>query len=146
MTTARDIMHAGVTCVGENETLQHAAQTMRDQDIGALPICGDDDRLHGIITDRDIVVKCLAAGGDPATMTAGELAQGTPYTVDVSADVDQVLQTMEEHRIHRVPVLEEHRVVGMIAEADLARHLPEQRVGEFVELVCAEMTGPSRAS
>ena len=65
MTTARDIMNAGVTCVGEHETLSAAAQHMREHDIGALPICGDDDRLHGMLTDRDIVIKGLAAGIDP---------------------------------------------------------------------------------
>lgn len=64
MTTARDIMNAGVTCVGEHETLTAAAQYMREHDIGALPICGDDDRLHGMLTDRDIVIKGLAAGLD----------------------------------------------------------------------------------
>jgi CBS domain-containing protein len=74
MTTARDIMHTGAECIGEHQTLRHAAQRMRDLDVGALPICGDDDRLHGIITDRDIVTKSIAHGADPATMTAGQLA------------------------------------------------------------------------
>src|SRR4051794_9588131 len=60
MTSARDIMHSGAQCVGERETLDEAARKMRSLDVGALPICGEDDRLHGIITDRDIVVKCLA--------------------------------------------------------------------------------------
>ena len=138
MTTARDIMHAGVECIGEHDTLQYAAQWMRDLDVVALPICGDDDRLHGIITDRDIVIKCVADGGDPAVITAGELAQGKPVTVDSSTEVSNVLQAMESHQIRRVPVIEGHRLVGMISEADLARHLPEQAVGEFVEAICAE--------
>lgn len=137
MTTARDIMHTGAECIGEHQTLQFAAQRMRDLDVGALPICGDDDRLHGIITDRDIVIKCIAAGGDPKTMTAGELAQGKPVIVDARADVGKVLRVMEEHRIRRLPVIDNHRLVGMISEADLARHLPEQSVGEFVEAICA---------
>ncbi|GAA4997557.1 CBS domain-containing protein [Actinopolymorpha pittospori] len=128
-------MHAGLTCVGEDETLRAAAQTMRDLSIGALPICGKDDRLHGIITDRDIVVKCVAASCDPAVMTAGELAQGTTYTIDANAGVDQVLQTMEDHCIHRLPVLDHDRVLGMISEADLARHLSGSQVGQFVEVV-----------
>ena len=76
MTTAKEIMHTGATCIGEHETLAAAAQYMRDLDVGALPICGDDDRLHGMITDRDIVTKCIAAGHDPNDTTAGELAQG----------------------------------------------------------------------
>jgi CBS domain-containing protein len=135
MTTARDIMHAGAECIGEHESLQHAAQLMRDLDVGSLPICGDDDRLHGIITDRDIVTKCLAQGGDPALTTAGDLAQGTPVTVTSGMDISAVLQAMEEHQIKRMPVIENHRVIGMISEADLASHLPERTVGEFAGAV-----------
>lgn len=137
MTIAREIMHAGTTCVQENETLEDAARRMSELDVGALPICGPDDRLHGIITDRDIVVKCLAKGKDPRTMTAGQLAQGKPITIDAEADTGQVLRAMEEHRIRRLPVIDNHRLVGMISEADLARRLPEEQVGHFVEVVCA---------
>jgi CBS domain-containing protein len=137
MTTARDIMHPGAECIGEHETLAFAAQRMRELDVGALPVCGDDDRLHGIITDRDIVIKCIGRGSDPAKTTAGELAQGKPVFIDANDDTDRVLQVMEEHRIRRLPVIDNHRLVGMISEADLARHLSEQAVGHFVEVVCA---------
>lgn len=137
MTNARDIMHPGVECIGEHQTLDVAAQRMRELDVGALPVCGDDDRLHGIITDRDIVIKCVATGGDPSTVTAGQLAQGTPVTAQADDDIGDVLHTMEEHRIRRLPVIEKHRLVGMISEADLARHLPEQEIGHFIESVCA---------
>ncbi|MCX5230401.1 CBS domain-containing protein [Streptomyces sp. NPDC087219] len=136
MTTAREIMHAGASCVQENENLMDAARRMSELDVGALPICGPDDRLHGIITDRDIVVKCLAKGKDPHRMTAGDLAQGKPVTVDAGADSEVVLRTMQHHRVRRVPVIDDHRLVGMISEADLARHLPEERVGHFVEEIC----------
>ncbi|MFH8387551.1 CBS domain-containing protein [Kitasatospora sp. NPDC018058] len=137
MTTARDIMHTGAACVQESETLETAAQRMRELDVGALPICGADDRLHGIITDRDIVVKCIAEGRDPRTTTAGELAQGKPVTVDADADQGEVLQLLEEHRIRRLPVIDAHRLVGMISEADIARHLDRHEVGEFVEAICS---------
>jgi CBS domain-containing protein len=137
MTTARDIMHAGAECISDSQTLQQAARQMRDSDVGALPICGDDDRLFGIVTDRDIVVKCVANGVDPSTVTAGQLAQGKPVTVDSKADVNDVLHLMEENQIRRLPVIDNQRVVGMISEADLARHLPEQEVGRFVEAICA---------
>ncbi|MBX9421609.1 CBS domain-containing protein [Streptomyces lateritius] len=136
MTTAREIMHAGASCVQENENLMDAARRMSELDVGALPICGPDDRLHGIITDRDIVVKCLAKGKDPHRMTAGDLAQGKPVTVDAGADSEVVLRTMQHHRVRRVPVIDDHRLVGMISEADLARHLQEERVGHFVEEIC----------
>jgi len=137
MTRARDIMHFGAECIGEHESLLHAAQRMRDLDVGALPICGDDDRLHGIITDRDIVLKCVAGGGDPAVITAGDLAQGKPVTVDSGSDVSEVLAAMEDNRIRRLPVTESHRLVGMISEADLARHLPDQAVAGFAAAIFA---------
>lgn len=137
MTTARDIMHAGAECIGDSQNLRHAARQMRDLNVGALPICGDDGRLLGIVTDRDIVVKCVANGLDPSTVTAGQLAQSEPVAIDPAADIDQVLQLMQQNQIRRLPVVDNQQVVGMISEADLARNLPEQAVGQFVEAICA---------
>jgi CBS domain-containing protein len=135
MTTARDIMHPGAECIGANETLIDASRKMRDLGVGALPICGTDDKLHGIITDRDIVIKCLAEGKDPSQCRAAELAQGRPHYVEANADVDVVLQEMMTHKIKRLPVIENHRLIGMISEADLAQNLPENKLGEFVEAI-----------
>ncbi|WP_377271949.1 CBS domain-containing protein [Peterkaempfera sp. SMS 1(5)a] len=137
MSTAREIMHTGAQCVSEHETLDTAARMMRELGVGSLPICGDDNKLKGIVTDRDIVVKCLAEGEDPAQMTAGELAAGRPLVIRDSADEDQVLRVMEQHRVRRLPVIAEddHRLVGIISEADLARHLTRERVAEFVSAV-----------
>ncbi|MCW2913980.1 MAG: hypothetical protein JWN52_2048 [Actinomycetia bacterium] len=137
MTTAREIMHQGAKCVGEDESLLKAAQMMRDLEVGSLPICGNDNRLKGIITDRDLVIKCIAQGRDPASVRAGDFAQGGLYWVDASEDADAVVRTMEEHRIRRVPVLENNQLVGMISEADLAQHLPEDKLAHFVESVYA---------
>lgn len=135
MATAREVMHRGAECIGENESLVEAAKKMRDLKIGSLPICGEDNRLHGIITDRDIVVKCCAEGLNPAEVKAGSLAQGTLQWVDVDTDVDQVLRLMEEHQVRRMPVLENRQLVGMISEVDLAHRIPEQKLAEFVEKV-----------
>lgn len=137
MVTARDLMHRGAQCVREGDTLAAAARMMRDLQVGALPVCGEDNRLRGIITDRDLVIHCIAEGRDPATMTARELAQGPLVWVDADADADEVLRTMEEHRIRRVPVIEHHDLVGMISEADVATHLPEAKVAEFVGRIAA---------
>ena len=137
MTTARDVMHEGTTCIGEHETLTAAAQHMRELGVGALPICGDDDRLHGMITDRDIVIKCLAAGKDPSTLTAGEIAQGSTYHVSADASVQEMLMVMEEHQVRRLPVIDDHRLVGIVSEADIARHLPEHEVAQFVKMICS---------
>jgi CBS domain-containing protein len=141
MTTARDIMHSGCQCVGEHESLQRAAQLMRELDVGALPICGDDNRLKGIVTDRDIVTQCIAQGYDPASTSAGQLAQGEPVIVVSDADVSEVLRAMESNQIRRLPVIENHELVGMITEADLSRHLPEQSVGEFVGAISTRPSG-----
>jgi CBS domain-containing protein len=136
---ARDIMHPGAECITEDDTLATAAQRMRDLGVGSLPICGADDRLHGIITDRDIVVRCIAEGRDPAQMRAADLAQGAVYWVDAAAEVDEVLREMEDHQIKRLPVIDNHRLVGVISEADIARNLSEDRLAEFVEKVFGEV-------
>jgi CBS domain-containing protein len=135
MTTAREIMHQGAECITENETLEAAARRMRDLNVGALPICGDDDRLHGIITDRDIVVKCVAEGKDPRSATAHDLAQGAPMWVEANANVDEVVRMMTDNKIRRLPVIHEHRLIGMISEADIATHLDEHKVAEFASAV-----------
>jgi CBS domain-containing protein len=135
MATAREIMHRGVECIGAQDTLADAARRMRDLDVGSLPICGTDDRLQGIITDRDIVVKCIAEGHDPNAMMASDLAQGTVFWIDIDADEDDVLQMMETRHVRRLPVLEEHELVGIISEVDVARCLPEDKIGRFVEHV-----------
>ena len=137
MTVAKDIMQHGVACVGEHETLAATAQRMRDLGVGALPVWGDDDRLHGMVTDRDIVIKGIAAGHDPNTTTAGELAQGRVYHVGGEASIEQMLSVMEEHQIRRLPVIDNHRLVGIVSEADIARHLPKHAVAEFVKAICA---------
>ncbi|GAA2412743.1 hypoxic response protein Hrp1 [Actinomadura vinacea] len=133
MTTAREMMHPGAECIMENETLQAAARKMRDLDVGSLPICGEDDRLHGIITDRDIVVRCCAEGRDPAQVKAGAFASEDLHCVTATDDGDAVVRMMARYQIRRVPVLENRRLVGMISESDLARHLPDAKLAEFVE-------------
>jgi len=135
VTTARDMMHLGAQCIGEHESMADPARMMRDLGVGSLPICGDDQRLKGIITDRDIVVRCLADGRDPASMTAADMAQGRPFVVDADADAGDVLRSMTEHRVKRMPVIDDHRLVGMISEADLARHLSDDQLAIFVESV-----------
>src|SRR6266508_3831241 len=90
-----------------------------------------------IIADRDITIKCTAEGRDPTQIRAGELAQETVFWVDATADIGEVLHQMEDHQVKRLPVLENHRLVGIISEADLARHLDEHRLAEFVEKVYA---------
>jgi CBS domain-containing protein len=133
MTTARDIMTADVTCVGEKETLAEAAHKMADLGVGSLPICGDDNRLKGMITDRDIVVKVLAKDRDPSRVSAGELGAGKPVTIGADDDVAEVLRTMAAHKVRRLPVIDVHRLVGIVAVADVARSLPDRPVGDLID-------------
>ncbi|MCH0562721.1 MULTISPECIES: CBS domain-containing protein [unclassified Streptomyces] len=137
MTTARDIMHRGAQWIPTHETLDRAAQLMRELGVGALPISDNNERLCGILTDRDIVVGCVAMGRDPSKVTAGELAQGTPRWIDADADVGDVLREMQDHQIRRLPVIDNKRLVGMISEADLAQHLTEEQIGSWAEHVYA---------
>jgi CBS domain-containing protein len=133
MTTARELMTPGAECVGEKETLVDAARKMRDLDVGALPICGEDNRLKGVLTDRDIVVRCIAEGGDPARSTAGEFGQGKPVTIGADDSVEEALATMSKHQVRRLPVIDGHELVGMLAQADIARGAGEEKTGEVVE-------------
>ncbi|MFD5101885.1 CBS domain-containing protein [Streptomyces albidochromogenes] len=138
MVTARQIMTKGTQCVGEQETLGDAARTMTRLGVGALPVCGSDDELKGMVTDRDIVVRALGAGKDPDTTKAAELAQGEVVFVRADDSVEEVLRTMTRHKVRRLPVVDDHRLVGMIAQADVARALPEPRVGELLEALSTE--------
>ncbi|MDK0519136.1 CBS domain-containing protein [Streptomyces sp. ML-6] len=139
MTTAKDIMHTGAMWIPAHETLDRAAQLMRDHKVGALPISanGEQDRMIGILTDRDIVVGCVAMGHDPSKMTAGDLAQGTPRWIDAEAGVEEILEEMQSHQIKRLPVVENKTLIGMISEADLARHLTDEQIAGWAEKVYA---------
>lgn len=132
MATARELMTEGAECVGENETLVDAARKMRDLDVGALPICGEDNRLKGVLTDRDIVVKCIADGGDPGTVTAGSLGEGKPVTIGADDSAEEALRTMAKYQVRRLPVIDGTSLVGMVAQADVARSMPPEKVGALL--------------
>jgi CBS domain-containing protein len=134
---ARDIMTAECNCIGENDSVLDAAKRLAELDVGAMPICGEDDRLKGMLTDRDIVVKVLAQGKDPGQTRAGELGQGDGEVVTIGADdsIEEALHTMSEHQVRRLPVIDGHRCVGIISQADIARNYDEEKVGELVEAI-----------
>jgi len=135
MATARELMTQGVECVNATESLVEAARKMRDLDVGALPICGEDQRLKGMLTDRDIVVKCIAEGKDPNDVTAAGLAQGKPVTIGADDSAEETLRTMAKYQVRRLPVIDGHKLVGIVAQADVARALPNEVVGQVLEEV-----------
>ena len=134
MTTAREIMTKGAECVTETDSLVDAARKMRDLDVGALPICGTDDRLKGMISDRDIAVKAVAEQID-LTQPVSTFAQGKPVTIGADDSVDEALRTMTEHKVRRLPVIDGHDLVGIVSQADIARNIDEEKVGDLVEAI-----------
>ena len=137
MTVARDIMTPDAKCVGENDTVKQAASQLKELDVGAMPICGEDDRLKGMLTDRDIVVEVLAAGKDPDDVKAGELGGEEVVTIGADDSVAEALRTMKDHKIRRLPVIDGHDLVGMVSQADLAVNVDEEIVGDLVEAISA---------
>jgi CBS domain-containing protein len=135
MKTAREIMSSGIECAGVGETLVDAARKMRDLDVGALPICGEDNKLKGMLTDRDIVTKVVAEGSDPSTVKVEQLAEGKPVTIGADDSVEEALRTMSSHGVRRLPVIDGHDLVGMVSQADIARNLPDDKIGDLVEAI-----------
>jgi CBS domain-containing protein len=135
MTTARDIMSSNAECAQITDTLVDAAKKMRDLDVGALPICGEDNRLKGMVSDRDIVVNCVADGADPSSTTVETLCDGKPVTIGADDSVEEALRTMSDHGVRRLPVIDGHDLVGMVSQADVAKNLPDEQIGDLVEAI-----------
>ena len=135
--TARDVMTPNAECVGENETLLDAAKKLADRGFGSMPICGEDNRLKGVLTDRDIVVKALAKGKDPGSTRAGELGEGKPVTIGADDSIQEALRTMAQHKVRRLPVIDGHQLVGIVSQADIARNIDEEKTGDLVEAISA---------
>ncbi len=135
--TAREIMTPDCSCVGENDSVLDAAKRLAQNGVGALPICGEDNRLKGMITDRDIVVKVLAQDKDPGATKAGELGPGDGRTVTIGADdsIEEALRTMSAHGVRRLPVIDGEKLVGIVAQANIARNYDEAKAGDLVEAI-----------
>jgi CBS domain-containing protein len=136
---ARDVMSEAPEFLKEDTPVAEAAKRMADEGVGALPVCNADGKLVGMVTDRDIVVKVLAEGKDPSSATAGELASDQEEAVTIGADdpIDEALRTMADHKVRRLPVIDGTEMVGIVAQADLARALPAEKAGEVLEAISA---------
>jgi CBS domain-containing protein len=124
-------------CIGEHDSVREAARRLAELRAGAMPICGDDNRLKGMVTDRDIAVKVVAQGKDPEATEVMELAEGTPIWVEADADVDRAVQLMAMHNVRRLPVIEDHQLVGIVSQADIARQAPPQEAGDLLASISA---------
>ena len=127
----RDLMTDSPTTCETSSTIADIAKVMRDQDVGPVPIV-DGDRLVGIVTDRDIVLRVVAEGRDPSSTTVRDIVSSDLVTVTPSTTLDEALQLMSQSQVRRLPVTEGDRLVGIVAQADVARAADEERTGEVV--------------
>jgi CBS domain-containing protein len=132
MITARDVMTPTSQCIGEGDSVARAATVMRELDVSSVPVCGRDGRLSGVLTERDIVIRCLARGWDPYTTATSELAHPEPLTVSADDTIEAALLKMAVHDVHRLPVVEKGSLVGMLDDADLAESLPDDELGQVL--------------
>jgi CBS domain-containing protein len=125
-------MTKGPRTVQRGDSIADAARLMREEDAGVAPIV-DGDRLVGVLTDRDIAIRVVAEGKDPQSTKVEEIASQTLVTIEPQQDLDEALRLMAQHQIRRLPVVEDGKLVGILAQADVARHADSARTGEVVE-------------
>ena len=130
--SVRDVMTPSVRTVSPSQSLAEAAEVMKGEDVGAVPVV-EEGRLAGIVTDRDIVIRAVADRRDPQTVKVEEVASRDLVTVEPEQDLDQALALMARHQVRRLPVVEQGQLVGMLAQADVALEAKEKKVGETVE-------------
>ena len=140
-TKVREAMTPNVRSATPTESLADVAKKMRDDDVGSLPVV-EDNRLIGIVTDRDIVVRAVAERRDPQTISAGDVASRQLVTADPDQDLDEALALMASHRVRRLPVVEAGKLVGVLAQADVALEAKEKRAGEMLEEISQPTSVP----
>ena len=134
-TSVQDLMTSNPRTIGSESSVVEAAKIMGDEDVGIVPIV-DGDRLVGTITDRDIAIKVVAEGKDARSTTVGQVASRDLVTVDPQQDLDEALRLMAQHQVRRLPVVEEDgRLVGILAQADVAREAKPKQTGRVVEKI-----------
>lgn len=136
MTAARDVMAAAPVHPPGETTLEQVAKQLAADDIGMVPICNSEGRLKGVVTDRDIVVRAVAAGRDPSSVRAAEIAdQKGVVTLGADGSAEEAVRTMKSDKLRRLPDIDGDKLVGVLSQADIARALPKDKVGEVVEAV-----------
>ncbi|HKB51018.1 MAG TPA: CBS domain-containing protein [Solirubrobacterales bacterium] len=126
-------MSSRVAAIDAEAPVAHAAERLAEQDVGVLAVCRGGDRLSGVITDRDIVVRVIAQELDPRGLTVGECGTGEPATVSPRETLDQAAQRMEQQQVRRLPVVQAGRLVGIVSHSDLAAHGADRRAGRLLE-------------
>ncbi|MEN3341848.1 MAG: hypothetical protein V7644_1252 [Actinomycetota bacterium] len=129
----RDLMTSNPHSLESGSSVLEAARLMRDEDTGIVPVV-EGERLVGTLTDRDVAIRVVAEGKDASSTTVGEISSRELVTIDPQQGLDEALRLMARHQVRRLPVVEEDgRLVGIVAQADVAKHASEQQTGEVVE-------------
>ena len=130
----KELMTVKPRTVKQGDSIVDAAKLMKGEDTGIAPIVDGDQRLVGVVTDRDIAIRVVAEGRDPQTTKVEEIASQNLVTIDPQQELDEALRLMAEHQVRRLPVVEEDgKLVGIVAQADVARHSSPERTGKVVE-------------
>jgi CBS domain-containing protein len=133
--TIRDVMTHDPRALESSSSAVEAARMMRDADVGLIPIV-EGDRLIGTVTDRDIAVRIVAEGKAPDRINVGEIASRELVTIDAAQELDEALRLMAKHRVRRLPVVEKDgKLIGIVAQADVAKHATSTQTGEVVEKI-----------
>lgn len=139
--TVRDAMTPKARSIAPTDSLVEAALKMRDEDVGSLPVV-EGERLIGIVTDRDIVVRAVAEQLDPQSISVAQVASREVVTVEPEQDLDEALALMASHRVRRLPVVEQGRLVGVLAQADIALEAKDKNAGEMLEEISQPTSTP----
>jgi CBS domain-containing protein len=141
--SVRDAMTESPHSIGASASVVEAARLMREQHIGSLPIT-DDEKLVGMITDRDITTRVVAEAADPKTTSVADVYSRDLISVEPDNDLEQALQLMARHQVRRLPVVENGRLVGIVAQADIALSENETKTGQLVEAISEPSEGERR--
>ena len=131
----RDTMTGSPRSIDASTSVVEAAQLMREGHIGSLPITADE-RLVGMITDRDIAMRVVAEAADQTKTSVGDVSSRDVVTVEPDEDLDEALQLMARHQVRRLPVVENGRLVGIVAQADIALS-ENEKIAKLVEAISA---------
>ena len=129
----KDVMTSNPCSIDADKSVAYAAKMMKDEDVGLAPIV-EGDKLIGMLTDRDIAIRVVAEGRNPDQVTVKEVASKQVVTIDPQQDLAEALRIMAKHQVRRLPVVEEDgRLVGVVAQADVAREGDDTQTGELVQ-------------
>jgi CBS domain-containing protein len=135
MTTAREIMTPDATYCPEDTSALDAARKMADQGVGAMPVCDADGHLAGVVTDRDLAMKVVAEGRDPSMPLSDLIDRAEVVTIGADDSVEEAIRTMKDHAVRRLPVIDGRSLVGIVSQADIARAMPDAKIGDLVSAI-----------